>query len=620
MNSLINISIAERNMAQSTCTVSSELADLFDDIICHGRLTPNFQPIVDLEKGVIIGYESLIRGPSDSPLHPPRVLFETAIRLNRLVELELLCRDINIEFFSRLKLPGKLFLNISPIALTQPSFPRGFTKQSLENHGLSCDRLVIELTEDFPIFDVGPVRESLEYYRNAGFQVALDDLGTAYAGLRLWSELKPEYVKFDKYFIQSINCDPHKKHLIQSLQEIAANIGCLTIAEGVETIEEYYTVQDLGVTCGQGYYFGKPSPSPAVSLPLDMLLKPKNNLPNNYEWGTKTVSCLVKSVPTVPSSATLNEIGDLFQKYSELMCLPVVDNEKPIGILHRRHVWDLLASRFGRDLFGNKPIATLEIIDHHPLITETNIPVEQLSQTITSNISSSSKAMFEGRIFESVFLVTENGFYRGIGLVVDLLKQITEMQIRNACHSNPLTLLPGNVPIEKKIEQYLAENQKFTVCYFDLDNFKPFNDSYGYSRGDMAIRLTSTILQECSHPEKDFIGHIGGDDFIIIFRSQNWQDRCQHILDRFADEIPNLYDDVHRQAGGIEAQDRQGNFICYPFISLSIGATHYPGNKSNYNHHDISCQAAEAKKQAKKIRGNSLFINRRDQSCGDDNH
>lgn len=610
MNSLINITLAEQSLA-STLSVRSDLADLFDDIIRHGRLTPNFQPIVDLQKGTIIGYESLIRGPSDSLLHPPSVLFETAIRLNRLVELELLCRDINIEFFARLKLPGKLFLNISPKALTQPSFPRGFTKQSLENHGLASDRLVIELTEDFPIFDINPVREVLEHYRNSGFQVALDDLGTAYAGLRLWSELKPEYVKFDKFFIQSINRDPHKKYLIQNLQEVAANIGCLTIAEGVETIEEYYTVQALGVTYGQGYYFGKPSPSPAVSLPFDILLKSKSNLPQNNEWGTRTVSCLVKSVPTVPSSATLNEIGDLFQTYSELVCLPVVDNETAVGILHRRHVWDLLASRFGRDLFGNKPIATLELIDHHPLITETNIPVEQLSQTITSNINNS-KEMFEGRLFESIFLVTENGIYRGIGLVVDLLKQITEMQIRNARHSNPLTLLPGNVPIEKKLEQYLATNQEFTVCYFDLDNFKPFNDTYGYSRGDMAIRLTSTILQECSHHEKDFIGHIGGDDFIIIFRSKNWQDRCQQMLARFADEISGLYDDEHRQAGGIEAQDRQGNINRYPFISLSIGATHYPGNKSTYSHHDISCQAAEAKKQAKKIQGNSLFINRRE--------
>ena len=611
MNSLINITIAEQNMVKSPSLVCLEIADLFDDIIRNGRLTPHFQPIIDLQKGVIIGYESLIRGPSDSPLHPPSVLFETAIRLNRLVELELLCRDINIEFFSRLNLPGKLFLNISPKALTQPSFPRGFTKQSLEKHGLSCDQLVIELTEDYPIFDVDPVRESLEYYRNSGFQVALDDLGTAYAGLRLWSELRPDYVKFDKYFIQSINRDPHKKYLIQSLQDVAENSGCLTIAEGIETIEEYYTVQSLGVTYGQGYYFGKPSPSPPISLSFDLLLKPDNQLPVNYEWGTKTVTCLLKTTPTVNSQATLNEVGDLMETYPELMSLPVVDEGLSIGILHRRNIWDMLASRFGRDLFGRHPISSLDIIDHDALKTETDVPIEQLSQVITN----------KGKeVHGNLFIITEKGRYRGVGLVVDLLKQITEMQIRNAHYANPLSLLPGNVPIEKKIEQYLAENQAFTVCYFDLDNFKPFNDVYGYSRGDMAIRLTANILKAGCHPQRDFIGHIGGDDFIIIFCSENWQDRCHKIMAQFSEEIIGLYDDVHQLAGGIDATDRQGNPTRYSFISLSIGATHYPGNNSIFSHHDISCQAAEAKKQAKKIPGTSLFINRRGQPCSDDSH
>jgi len=607
MNSLINITIAEQRLERSTPPVNRELAQMFDDIIRHCRLTPYFQPIVDLQTGKIIGYESLIRGPSDSPLHPPSILFETAIRLNRLVELEILCRDTNIQFFARLQLPGKLFLNVSPKALMQPDFPRGFTAQSLTTHGLESNRLVIELTEDFPIFDIELVRNALEHYRKSGFQVALDDLGTAYAGLRLWSELKPDYVKFDKYFIQSINRDPHKKYLIQNLQDIAANTGCMTIAEGVETIEEYYTVQSLGVAYGQGYYFGKPSASPPVSLPFDLLLKPNNQLPVNYEWGTKSVSCLLKTTPTVPSHTSLNEIGDLMENYPELMSLPVVDDGFPVGILHRRHVWDLLASRFGRDLFGKSPISSLDIIERDALRTETVVPIEQLSQTITN----------EGKDIQgNLFVITEKGRYRGVGLVVDLLKQITEMQIRNAHYANPLTLLPGNVPIEKKIEQYLAENQEFTVCYFDLDNFKPFNDVYGYCRGDMAIRLTATILKAGCHPQKDFIGHIGGDDFIIIFCSENWQDRCQRIMARFADEITGLYDDMHQHAGGIDAADRQGNATRYSFISLSIGATHYPGNNSIFSHHDISSQAAEAKKQAKKIPGNSLFINRRESIAG----
>ena len=605
MNSMINITLSNQQMGAPIPTVSAEIAEMFDDIIERRRLTPNFQPIVDLQSGKIIGYESLIRGPSDSPLHPPGVLFETAIRLNRLVELEILCRDINIEYFSCLKLPGKLFLNISPKALMQQDFPRGFTRQSLDTHGLDGDRLVIELTEDFPIFDIDLVRNALEYYRRSGFQVALDDLGTAYAGLRLWSELKPEYVKFDKYFIQSINLDPHKKYLIQNLQDIAESTGCLTIAEGVETIEEYYTVQRLGITYAQGYYFGRPTSSPPVSLPFDLALQPLGRLPENFEWGSKSVSCLMKTMLTVPSNMTLSVAGDLLQKRPEICCLPVVDNDVVVGVLSRRQVWDVLGTLYGRDLFGRHSIAALDLIDHDVLRAETDMPIEQLSQMITNEESET----------HSIFIITEKGRYRGIGNLVDLLKQITEMQIRNARYANPLTLLPGNVPIEKKLEQCLAEKREFTFCYFDLDNFKPFNDTYGYSRGDMVIRLTATILKECCHPQKDFIGHVGGDDFVVIFGSKNWEERCQCIMDRFSRKVHGLYDDEHQCAGGIEALDRQGNRVSYNFISLSIGATHYPGSNSTKinSHHDISSQAAEAKKQAKKIPGNALFIDRRRQ-------
>ena len=98
-----------------------------------------------------------------------------------------------------------------------------------------------------------------------------------------------------------------------------------------------------------------------------------------------------------------------------------------------------------------------------------------------------------------------------------LLKRITELQIRNARYANPLTLLPGNVPINEHVEHLLENYLPFTACYFDLDNFKPFNDLYGYSRGDMVIRLLGTILQSACNPQCDFIGHIGGDDFMIIF-------------------------------------------------------------------------------------------------------
>lgn len=590
----------------TTLDSEHECVDIvFDEIIRHRRLTSWFQPIVNLNKGEIIGYEALVRGPSDSPLHSPGNLFNAAMRLNRLTELETLCRDINIEYFSQLNLTGKLFLNVSPKALLEDDFPTGFTHKALDRHHINPQNVVIELTENFPILDINTIHNALKHYRDAGFKIALDDLGSAYSGLRLWSELKPDYVKFDKYFIQSINRDKHKKRLIQSLQEIALSEGCQTIAEGIETVEEYYVVQALGVNLGQGYYFSRPQASPPQQLPAEIALATQQNYSDiGLKWRSETVTSLIKTVPTTMPTTTLNCVGDLLERMPELLAIPVVDKTKVCGVIYRYEVMNILASRYGRDLRGNSSIQ--EFMHKTPLCIDKNIPIEKLSQIITNN---------DNHHQGNHFIITEEDKYLGVGMVTDLLKRITELQIRNARYANPLTLLPGNVPINEHIEQLLHDQKKFTACYFDLDNFKPFNDLYGYSRGDMVIRLVANILHSVCNSQCDFIGHIGGDDFIVVFQSLDWKKRCHVILDCFAEEVVELYDEEHQKSHGINAIDRQGKSIFYAISSLSVGATHYDGDERGCNQHEIASLASEAKKKAKQISGNSLFINRRKCRC-----
>ena len=146
-------------------------------LIENRRLDSYFQPIVDLRSDRIIGYEALVRGPAGSPLHQPGALFDVAGRCGKLMELELLTREIHIENFARLNLPAKLFLNICPISLMERKYPRGYTRRFLERHGLSPEQVVIELTEHSPIDDYDLFREALSHYRQMGFSIAIDDLG-----------------------------------------------------------------------------------------------------------------------------------------------------------------------------------------------------------------------------------------------------------------------------------------------------------------------------------------------------------------------------------------------------------------------------------------------------------
>jgi diguanylate cyclase (GGDEF)-like protein len=208
------------------------------------------------------------------------------------------------------------------------------------------------------------------------------------------------------------------------------------------------------------------------------------------------------------------------------------------------------------------------------------------------------------------YIITDRGHYHGMGSGHDLLREITQMQIAAARYANPLTHLPGNVPINEQIDQLLESGTPFCACYFDLDHFKPYNDVYGFRKGDEIIKLTSKLLLEEVHPELDFVGHIGGDDFIALFKSDDWEQRCHRLLEKFALAVTAHFEDEDVLRGGIEAEDRQGNRTFHPITSLSIGAVLVDPEKF-HSHHEVAAATSSAKKQAKKILGNSLFLNRR---------
>ena len=580
------------------------LTEILHDILLRKDLTAWFQPIVDLKGGGIVGYEALIRGPSNSPLHSPANLFNVASRCGRLFELDLLCREVNIRSFAQQGLSGKLFLNVSPSSLLEPGFRSGFTRQFLNQYGLSPQQVVIELTEHYPIDDYALTRQGVAHYREMGFAVAIDDLGAGYSGLRLWSELQPDFVKFDRHFIQGIHGDENKARFIRSLQEIAHELGCKTIAEGVETEEEYRLVGGLGVNLGQGYFFARPSMAPPRIISSLQRLEPAWENACYRTRRSKTVACLVQSVPAVEPDVRVEEVGDLFVSMSGLRTLPVVsEGGIPIGIVHRSTFMEIIGSRYGRDLYGREPI--VKFMDGAPLVIDKNQPIEKLSQLITS-----------GENFNTIdnFIITDKGLYLGTGTVMALLREMTDLQIKHARHANPLTLLPGNVPINEHINLLLEDGEDFVACYCDLDHFKPFNDYYGYSRGDQVLRFFARLLLDVVDGQRDFVGHIGGDDFMVVFQSLDWADRCQSLLQRFDRDIAAYYDPQDRLKGGIWSENRIGEKKFFPLMGLSIGAAGTSG-RSFASCHQIATVTAEVKRVAKKQPGSFLAVDRRSEEA-----
>jgi diguanylate cyclase (GGDEF)-like protein len=237
------------------------------------------------------------------------------------------------------------------------------------------------------------------------------------------------------------------------------------------------------------------------------------------------------------------------------------------------------------------------------IVVSENTKIDRLSNQITAEHDTLPDEYF--------VIVDSQERYTGVGSLIDLLRAVTEFRITAARHANPLTMLPGNLRINQQVDNLLNAREPFVLAYCDVDNFKPFNDTYGYARGDDVIREIGQLLLKSAHPDNDFVGHIGGDDFIVVFRSVDWESRCRQLLNQFELTAPRYYDSNHRNRGGITAVDRRGQEQFYPIISISIGAIQVSSDTFT-SHKEIASISSEVKQQAKKTVGNSLFINRRD--------
>ncbi|SFX32123.1 phosphodiesterase [Marinospirillum alkaliphilum] len=565
------------------------------DILQQGRLLPLFQPVVSLREKCFYGWEALIRGPMESYLHHPLELFRCARQEGLLVALEQLSREKSLAAFARQQLPGKLFINASPDVLTEPDHEPGQTLELVQASGLEPGQLVIELTEQQPVHDFELMRRAINHYREMGFQIALDDLGNGYSGLRLWSELRPDYVKIDRHFVHQISHDRVKQDFLRFVLDMARSVGSTVIAEGVETQAEMQMLLDLGINLVQGYHFSRPQSHPAHQPPPALLdISPPEPLDNNE---ADLATSLLRKVRSISPDTSVAEAVEIFRQDEELFSLPVVTaNDLPIGLLLRNQLMSTLLRPFGQELYYRKAVTCL--MHEQPLIAEADQPLEAISQRITER---------SREHLDDDFIIARQGRYQGIGQVVDLLRIITELKVRSARQANPLTLLPGNGPIQDTLNAWLKRQDPLVVCYLDLDNFKVFNDTYGYVLGDELLKRLGTILQQYLHPHDDFIGHIGGDDFVAICRSKDWQERMLCVLHDFSRHSLEFYSEADRAAGGIHARDRFGVERFFSFVGVSIAALQAPTD-AGITAHMLAAEVSHLKHFAKQLEGSSLVL------------
>ncbi len=300
--------------------------------------------------------------------------------------------------------------------------------------------------------------------------------------------------------------------------------------------------------------------------------------------------------PDTPAEAAL----ELFSRDEGRLLIPVVDDEgRLLGAVWRDDFLVRMAHQYGHALFARRPVSRFVSGDY--IRVRNSEPLDAVSRRLTET----------GAIHhKQVLLVVDDGDrYRGEVSLIELLRHITQLQVDHARYANPLTGLPGNVPIQRAVDACLEDGGHFALAYVDLDHFKAINDVYGHATGDDVILCCAEILRQCVDPERDFVGHVGGDDFVILFRSEGWRGRCERICRLMEERGRWFYGQEARRLGRLRLRDHDGMQRQVPLVSVSIGVIPVsPRRQPGTTYRGISDRAASAKACAKRVPGSHVFV------------
>jgi diguanylate cyclase (GGDEF)-like protein len=535
----------------------------FSDLIGRSAFNILYQPIVSLRTGHTLGWESFIRGPKGSYFHDPESIFCFAEDAGLLQDVEMLSWRLAMRDAGELGPEQKLFLNVHPRSFENFAF-MDEAIHLVERAGLSPQKVVIEITERHDITDLAKFRKILKACRDAGFLIAIDDVGSGFSCLQAIAEIRPDFIKLSNSLVQGIHQDRARYILLETFANFAEKIGCSIIAEGIEGEADLKSLIQIGIQLGQGYFFHLPAcPKPAVENKAQAIInRLVGDAPNNFWKYPLIIGEITQEAVTVDENEKVRDVKEYFEKNENVSGLVVTGEGASRGLIMRHQLDRALGTRYGVALYFDKPIRKL--MDESPLVVREDAPIDSVAQL----------AMNRERLKHNDYIVVESGDrLKGVVSVQTILDALTKVRLEMAKGSNPLTGLPGNNAFEQEIFRRRGSGKAFSFIFVDLDHFKTYNDKYGFERGDQvllfAARLMRSVLNKYGSG-KDFLGHIGGDDYYLFTERDEAEMLCGKTIRYFDRLIRELYDAEDRQEGKVLAEDREGNEKWFPFVSLSM--------------------------------------------------
>lgn len=562
------------------------------------RIAPVFQPIVDLMTGEAIGYEVLSRGVG--PIQAPHVLFSKARVEGVLWELERACWTAAVRRIASLPLEQRrvpFFFNVGPDVLSDPRFTDGSTLALLARYGVSPRQIVLEITETGAFSDLEQLQRLTRQCMGHGFGIALDDFGAGHSGLVTLVNSSPHFIKLDQALVRDIHQHGYRQHLVKSLVNFASSVDSTLIAEGIETWEELNVLLRLGIRHAQGFLVARPAsepPRPTREFELRRI-EAIRALHFQKDEDDETVGGIVIRRLCVDAEMTTEDLDRFFRRTPALDHVVFVEGDTPRALVTRQHFYAKTAGPFGYPLLQKKP--ALMTANERPLVVEDSMAITALAKVAMERPAET--------LYDPVVVTDAKRRFLGTVTMKQLIARATELEVRAAIGANPLTHLPGNRMIERWIRQAL-QGSGFTVIYGDLDHFKEYNDHYGFLQGDKLIRLTARVLSESLHllPPGSHLGHVGGDDFVLVCSDAVEPSALEAICERFDAEKRALFDPSDLERGWFESTDRQGTRVEVPPVTVSLAVLDSRKIGGGVHPASLSTLAASLKKKVKQLSAN----------------
>ena len=524
-----------------------------------------FQPIVNIHTGEIYAVEALLRNYKDLGFKSIFSLFDEVYKDNILYAFDIALRKKTIKKFTTIQnyKQIKLFYNLDNRIFNSNNFTRGNTAPILKELNVNKENICFEISERHEISSEFNIEKILQHYKNENYSIAIDDFGVGFSGYKLLYDSTPDIIKIDRFFLQDIEKNIKKKHMVRSITNLAIQLGIKVIAEGVETKEELFTCKEIGCHFVQGYLIQRPTKrikeiSLQYELVKELIAKDRRNKVHS------NISNYIEHITPLEAKTKMNTVIEYFKSNRSTPIVPIINGaNEPIGLLHESDIKDFLYSPFGISLLLNNENKKSKL--KNMVCVCGSADINSSIDTIVELFSNNSESVG--------IIITENSKYYGFLSARAIISIMNEENLLIARDQNPLTKLPGNIVIEEYISQISQDNSSYILCYFDLDNFKVFNDVYGFRNGDRVIQLFADLLKK-DLDSHIFKAHIGGDDFFVAFDSKKNIDfkniilKIHKIIKKFSLNAKKFYSKEDIQNGFVLAKDRDGNKKKFSLLNL----------------------------------------------------